>query len=543
MGKMEVKTGKNNDLSPHTMNNTVKNPLVIRCEYCGGDLGYDIVKQRYCCAHCGAESGTAEKKAEYRHWKSLRKEIVMQDIAKIKSFSCPTCGAQTITEGENATAICPFCQNTMIDAKFAGNDLPEVILPFKLSKEEAEAKLRTWLNNNKKDRAARIIEQNMQHFTGCFLPYHIVRGAIDSNLQIRLHDGSVSSYPFRAYLSHTAVNASKDLNNLFLDGIEPFDFDAALEFNFGQLNHQNAKVQNVSNKILEQRINEETQNELYGSLNKKAHTKEMSIRLDDKDGQRAESIPALMPVYLVKCKDGVTAAVNGQTGKVSIDTGKKKNRTRFWWIAPSIATLIIGFIGSYFGGLELGFVGALVFGIVFFAVAHNRHSDELVQKIYTYPKEQETHNDTQAEFFTDFGNGLVPAKLRFFTPWRLTKSVLVILAVIFLPVLIAIPIQLLRGLPLSDIHIGYGAAWYCIPGFMTIVAAGGIGKSMMNGAPIFTEILSAEEAKRRKPRTKKRSLLTGMISACKELLHSKEGRWVAVFMLFLLFGSTLAMIY
>ena len=39
--------------------------------------------------------------------------------------------------GEDASAQCPFCQNTMIDAEFAGNDVPEVIIPFKLNKEEA----------------------------------------------------------------------------------------------------------------------------------------------------------------------------------------------------------------------------------------------------------------------------------------------------------------------------------------------------------------------------------------------------------------------
>ena len=43
------------------METTVKNPLVIRCEYCGGDQSFDIVKQKYCCAHCGAEANAVEK--------------------------------------------------------------------------------------------------------------------------------------------------------------------------------------------------------------------------------------------------------------------------------------------------------------------------------------------------------------------------------------------------------------------------------------------------------------------------------------------------
>ena len=76
------------------METTVNNPLVIRCEYCGGDQSFDIVKQKYCCAHCGAEANAAEKKAEYYRWKRLRKEAVLQDYGKVKTFSCPSCGAQ-----------------------------------------------------------------------------------------------------------------------------------------------------------------------------------------------------------------------------------------------------------------------------------------------------------------------------------------------------------------------------------------------------------------------------------------------------------------
>lgn len=521
------------------MENQVKNPLVIRCEYCGGDLNYDIVKQRYCCEHCGAEASSAEKKADYHHWKSLRKEAVMRDMAQVKSFSCPTCGAQTIVNGENATARCPFCQNTMIDAQFAGNDIPEVIIPFKLNKEEAQAKLSEWIKSNRSKSAAKAIEKNLPHLTGCYLPYHIVRGAYDSELHIRLQDGTSARYPFRAYLSHTAVNASKDLSNLFLDGIEPFDFDDALEFNFGYLNHQEAKVQNISGKALESRITEETQTELYKGLSKEMRTKEMSVFLGQNDN---ESIPALLPVYFVRCKGGITAAVNGQTGKVSIDTGKTKNLTRFWWIAPLVATLIVGLVGAYFGDVSLGFAGVAVFGLVFFAIAHNRHHEERVQVIQTYPKTKEEHNDTQVEFFADFGNGPVPAKLKFFTFGRILKTVPIILGVIFLPVLIAVPIQLLRGLPLSSIHIGYGAAWYCIPGFFAILAAGGLAKTMMYGSPLYYEILPNGKTRRRKLPSQKMPKLKELLAGTKFAFSDKTGCLIIGFIVFLLVGSVAAMI-
>ena len=529
------------------METTVKNPLVIRCEYCGGDQSYDIVKQKYVCAHCGAEANPVEKKAEYRRWKSLRHEVVLQDIAKVKTFSCPSCGAQTMASGEDASAQCPFCQNTMIDAAFAGNDLPEVILPFKLNKQEALEKLKTWLTANKSNSAAKLIEKNLHRFTGCYLPYHIVRGGYNGNMSIALQDGTGTNYPFRAYLNHTAVNASKDWDNLFLDGIEPFDFDEAREFDFGFLNHQNAKIPNVVNEALNARIEEETRAELYQNLSKKVHTKEMTVFLDDNEN---ESIPALMPVYLVKCKNGVAVAVNGQTGKISIATGKKKNLTKLWWLWPALATLVVGVGGCLWAGTALGLTLALIFGLVFFAVAHNRHHAEIIDEVITFPKTKSSHNDTQTEFFADFGQGPAPAELKFFTPGRIIKLVLGMLVVTFLPLMIAIPIQIFRGQPLSDIHIGYGAAWYITPVFMAIVLAGGTAKAMMYGSPLYYEKRPDGTLKRRKLPSQQKFSLRQIFPDLKKKKTSKNKGCFSVspgclaigFILFLLLGSVFAMI-
>ena len=531
------------------MENNVNNPLVVRCEYCAGDIFFDIAKQRYCCSHCGAEASVAEKRAEYRQWRSIRKEAVMRDIDRVKSFECPACGAQTIASGEEVTAQCPFCQNTMIDSRFADNDLPEVIIPFRFSKDEAKAKLKEFLQKEKSHpEVIKEVEEKIDNITGCYLPFHIVRGAYNSSLQIRLQNGSVSDYPFRAYLDHTIVNASKELNNLFLDGIEPFDFDDARTFDFGYLNHQNAKVQNIGGEALEARIDEETDMELYRSLSKKMRTKELSVGLHE---DRNETIPALLPVYLVRSKEGVAAAVNGQTGKVAIDTGKEKDLTRNWWVAPTVATTVIGAIGGYFGGFAMAIMGAMVFGAVFFAVAHTRHRKELVPEIITDSSNCQrggghsnaaTPVGTKVEFFADFGKGEVPVEIKFFTLWRILTTIIVILAVIFLPVLLAIPIQLMRGMPLSDIQIGYGAAWYCIPGFISILAAGGLAKVMMYGAPIYYEILPNGKKKRRRMKHKNADAPKTPKNNSDFKLLSGQGCLIIGFILFLLIGSIAAMI-
>ena len=530
------------------METQVNNPLVIRCKSCGGDQSYDIVKQKYVCAHCGVENSVQDKNVEYRNWRSLRQNIVMQDADKVRQFSCPSCGAQTIASNEDASVECPFCQSTMIDASFAGNDLPEVIIPFKISEADAKKRLSQWLEG-RNDKVAQAVKGKIDKLTGCYLPYHIVRGAFVGDMVVALQDASGSYYPLRAYLNNTAVNASKDLDNMFLDGMEPFDFDEARVFEFGYLNHQKAKVANVSEGDLMQRIKEETQNEVYDDLKRRMHNKEIKVLLEDEGN---ESIPALLPAYVLKCGDKMAVGVNGQTGTVSLLTGKSKNLTGRWWLFPLVATLAVIFVCGILVGLNIsfaeGFIGSvligLMFGLVFFAVAHNRHQDNFVKEVVTSGGSFKKHNDTRTVFFADFGEGEVPVSLRFITFGRILKLVLSALAIIFLPALIAVPIQLMRGEPLSAIKIGYGAAWYIAPGFFTIAALGGIAKAMMFGFPIYREILPNGTTKKRTSSAKAKIPKPKFLQNLSDTLSEKKGTGCLVvgFLLFLLIGSVAAMI-
>lgn len=312
-----------------------------------------------------------------------------------------------MTSSEEATAECPFCGNTLIDDSFSETELPEVIIPFKITLEEAKDKLKQWIHENSEKTAAQSIEKHLDGLTGCYLPYQIVRGANNGHLFIAKMIGGDTSHPFKAYLDSTAINASKEFDNLLLDGMEPFLFDEAKEFDFSYLNGQKAKIKNIDGKELNIRIDEEIKAQLFRTLSKKLLNRRLSLFLLDNDN---ESASALLPVYFMHCGNGIEAAVNGQTGKISIMTGKTTKPSRFWWILPTIIAAIATAASIIYK--EFVFVPYIlvIFGTLFLIEADNHKWRHPVKEILTSPKSKRPHDKTRLQFFAETENEIEVGK-------------------------------------------------------------------------------------------------------------------------------------
>jgi hypothetical protein len=301
-----------------------------------------------------------------------------------------------MTSSEEATAHCPFCGNTLIDDTFSGADLPEVIIPFKITLKEAKDKLKKWVDSNHKHPAAKEIGQHLDKLVGCYLPFQIVRGSFDGKLYLMKKGATETEHVFKAYLKSIAVNASKEFDNLFLDGIEPFDFNEAKAFDFSYLNQQKAKIQNLDTKAMNLRITEEVEVELIRTLTKKLLNKRMSLYLLDDDNEAAAT---LLPAYIVNCGNGIMAAVNGQTGKLAVVTGKEVKLTKRWWLVPSLFTVLTILVGIYSADFRFYMIAAALFIATMIGAIGSQFKKKTVKEIITSPKTNPAHNNTQVQFF------------------------------------------------------------------------------------------------------------------------------------------------
>ena len=243
---------------------------------------------------------------------------------------------------------------------------------------------------------AKVIEQHIDKLAGCYLPFHIVRGSFDGKLYLMKKGALETEHLFKAHLNSVAVNTSKEFDNLFLDGIEPFDINEAKAFDFSYLNGQRAKIQDIDAKEMNLRITEEVEVELIRTLSKKLFNKRITLYLLDDDNEAAST---LLPVYFVNCGDGISAIVNGQTGKLAILTGKEVKLIKRWWLIPSLSTLLTIILGIYFDDIRFYLIAAALFIASMAGAIGTQFKKKTVKEILTAPKSKRSHNGTQVQFF------------------------------------------------------------------------------------------------------------------------------------------------
>lgn len=65
-------------------------------------------------------------------------------------YSCPSCGAEIVTDATTAATFCYYCHNPVVLGKrLEGSYLPNKIIPFEIGREEAEKKFLDFVSKKK----------------------------------------------------------------------------------------------------------------------------------------------------------------------------------------------------------------------------------------------------------------------------------------------------------------------------------------------------------------------------------------------------------
>ena len=455
----------------------------IHCPNCGGPASFDIVRQEYRCGYCGGTVEIGEALRQKQGFRELQAGRLRESVKNFRLFqaNCSGCGAEILFEEGEAMSNCPFCGRSLVRTDYLdAADMPESVIPFALTQRDAEAALRDWCGRNRRKREASELSGIVNELRGFYLPYEMIRGPV--HMQVSRMDG-FRKYRCEGFIRDEFVNRSSQLDNLLLDGMEPFDTEKLEEFDFAYVAGQRVKTADIPQADVASRAKAETETAYAPFVRKVLESRAVDV---DADVSSAVRLPVLLPVYYI-CKGDLMAAVNGQTGKVSVRALRESHYYFLpWWLKAVFSTiaftLICFFMFRAFGmeTAQSAFISALLsafFIIVTLCLysdtARNDFAVESGREIYTsgektlvrergqlVPRDSILMRKTEEPVFFEKLDGTEqPVVLRFTSPARVIRMALLCIVALFLPVIVAL---FINGFDFQRLSLGGSAVWFCI---------------------------------------------------------------------------------
>lgn len=139
------------DMDPSADQPTVQQSLNLPCPSCGSQLTYSARHKKISCSHCGylEEIDQTNDQVVERSLATAAEQVsafVPQEVGK-KVFDCQNCGARFMVESDQVKVKCGFCgsSNVNLDAYRKLYIQPVGIIPFYVSRDEAEQHFRQWI--------------------------------------------------------------------------------------------------------------------------------------------------------------------------------------------------------------------------------------------------------------------------------------------------------------------------------------------------------------------------------------------------------------
>lgn len=110
---------------------------------------------------------------------------IAADSSSLISFKCTGCGAEVTINTENAmTARCHWCRHVFgVNEQVANGAVPDAVLPFRIKKDDAVARIRQFVDKRKLFALKAFKEQfTPENVVGVYLPYMIVDGRVSASV-------------------------------------------------------------------------------------------------------------------------------------------------------------------------------------------------------------------------------------------------------------------------------------------------------------------------------------------------------------------------
>lgn len=371
------------------------------CPCCGAKLVYDGEKEQMTCRYCDStfsmEQIMAEEKAKEEfaegsqmEWKTSQSSssVITGPDGKVAGYSCPACGAQMVADENTAATECPYCGNfSIIKTSFDGMYKPDLVVPFVIGKEKAQAALGEFTKGKKLLPDAFVQRNRIDSITGLYVPFWLyschAAGKIGyEGVKSKKWEDDTYEYVKKDHyriirsgemdFQRIPCDASTKMDDAIMDSLEPFDLSKAVPYDAAYFSGYLADRYDVKEEEARPRANERVENSFRSRLREEVKDYEEvektseQIRLSN-----AKAEYGMLPVWMMTTKyedKTYTFGINGQTGQLvgslPVDKGKATKELCLTGIITFVIAQVIIYLAFKGFGISQEVIALIVSALI-----------------------------------------------------------------------------------------------------------------------------------------------------------------------------------
>ena len=320
----------------------------FKCPCCDGAIEFDSQLQKMKCPYCDSEfeietleayeAELNEQPSENMTWDTTAgSEWQEGETDGLRVYICNTCGGEIVADETTGATECPFCGNPVVmTGQFVGALKPDLVIPFKVDKKTAIAKLQNHYHGKPLLPKVFKDDNHIKEVKGLYVPVWLFDTDANAHVRYRasrtrMWSDSQYRYTETSHFSVTRVggigfenvpvDGSTKMDDALMESIEPFHIDDAVDFQTAYLSGYLADKYDVDAESSIARANERIKRSAEEAFASTVHGYTSVVPVSSNINlQNGRARYALYPVWILNTQwngQNFTFAINGQTGKIA----------------------------------------------------------------------------------------------------------------------------------------------------------------------------------------------------------------------------------
>ena len=214
----------------------------LRCNFCRFEWQATNMNEAF-----GLDKGIGELRGVV---KGSGSADIVPSTEVVLTFKCSACGAEVVIDTDHGTqARCHWCRNKLsMNQQIPNGAVPDMVLPFKLPKEEAVKRIAEFVGKRKFYAHKRFrAEFNPENVMGIYLPYMVV------DVNAHAHFRGQGEHQTRSYTVKVGDRTERRYDADLYDVEREFDLhvnDLTVESSSQRLDQSSSNTNNIINSIM-----------------------------------------------------------------------------------------------------------------------------------------------------------------------------------------------------------------------------------------------------------------------------------------------------